>query len=302
RVQAALKEFNYIPNKLARSLKLDKTETLGLIIPDIANPYFAEISKSIEATAKTYGYSIILCDSDDDINTEEELLRLMLSRKVDGVIIAPVGTSDKHLVKAYQTGLPMIIIDRFFPESNLPFISSDNFQGAYDAVQHFIEKGHQRIACIQGIQNSQPNIERVRGYKQALKDNGISFENDYLLGDSFSKENGFQQLKKLFKMSSPPTAVFTLSNLLSLGVMEASVEMKLHIPDDFSLISFDEQPYSAYLSTPMTTVNQQKEKIGSKALEFLVETIDNPEKQQNIQLMMKTKLIIRDSVKRLDGG
>lgn len=296
RVLLAATNYNFVPNKLARSLKLDKTETIGLIIPDISNPFFADIAKSIEKTARKKGYSIILCDSSDTIEIEQQILLLLQAQKVDGIIVAPVGTHSSHLIKVYQDKMPVVVIDRCFPDSNLPFVTSDNFNGAYDAVNYLITRGHNRIACIQGIHASQPNIERVEGYLKALKDNHMSFDNKLLVGDSFSKENGYFCAKKIFSLQQPPDAVFALSNLISLGVLEAATEVKKKIPTDFSLISFDEQPYSAHLATPMTTIDQQKNEIGYHAVEYLIACIEKQPVANTIQLRLATRLIERQSV------
>jgi LacI family transcriptional regulator len=300
KVLKAARNYNFVPNKLARSLKLDKTETIGLIIPDISNPFFADIAKSIEAEARNKGYSIIFCDSMDNIETEEKLLQLLQSQKVDGIIVAPVGTKQDHLLQVYREGLPVVVIDRFFQNSELPYITSDNYQGAYEAVRYLIEMGHTKIACIQGIHDSLPNIERVEGYKNALKDYHIEFDPDFLLGNSFSKQNGYETSKILFSSNEPPTAVFALSNLISLGVLKAAGELKKVVPGDFSLISFDEQPYSAYLATPMTTIDQQKHEIGIQAVNFLVSCIADKERDKVFSIRLQTTMIKRNSVLKLN--
>ena len=296
KVLHAAGKFNFVPNKLARSLKLDKTETIGLIVPDISNPFFADIAKSIEAEARNKGYSIIFGDSMDNIETEEKLLQLLQSQKVDGIIVAPVGTRQEHLLHAYNEGLPIVVIDRFFRNSELPYITSDNYKGAYDAVCYLIEMGHKKIACIQGIHDSLPNIERVEGYKKALKDNSIPFNPAFLLGNSFSKQNGYDIGKTLFSLDTPPTAIFALSNLISLGVLEAAGETGKAVPKDFSLISFDEQPYSAYLATPMTTIDQRKHEIGMQAVNFVVNCIDDNAPEKKFAIRLPTKMIKRNSV------
>ena len=301
RVLEAAKEHNYIPNKIARGLKMDKTETLGLIIPDIANPFFADIAKSIELEARIKGFSIILCDSREDLTVEKELINLLLGHKVEGIIIAPVGTSFDHLLRIYESGLPLVIVDRYSPGVNLPYITSDNYQGAYDAVSHLISMGHRKIACIQGIKDSQPSKERVMGYIDALKKNNLSIDPSYITGENFSTENGYKQTRILFSVDNKPTAIFALSNLISLGVMQALSEMGYRIPEDVSLISYDEQPYSAYLGTPLTTIEQKKSELGQLAVNVIMKYIENDDyKQKPVNMKLKTKLIVRKSVKNLN--
>jgi LacI family transcriptional regulator len=300
RVLQAAREYNYVPNKLARGLKMSRTDTLGLIIPDISNPFFADIAQSIEKEARLKGYSLILGDSGDDQMVETDLIKLMLSHKVDGIIIAPVGIDYKHIILTYNSGMPLVVIDRCFPEIGLPFITSDNYQGGNDAVNYLIAMGHRKIACIQGIPKSRPTVERVRGYKDALRGHGIPIDDSLVVGDNYTIENGYKQTRILFSMEDPPTAIFALSNLIGLGTMKAVDEMGLKIPDNLSLISFDEQPYSAFLATPMTTVDQKKSEIGQLAVNVLLKYIDNKEyRKKLVHMTLKTNLIIRNSVRNI---
>ncbi|MEX0986114.1 MAG: LacI family DNA-binding transcriptional regulator [Bacteroidales bacterium] len=301
RVLKAAKEYNYIPNKIARGLKMDKTETLGLIIPDISNPFFADIAKSIEMEARLEGYSIILCDSHESLSLELKLINLLLGHKVEGIIVAPVGTKFDHLERIYESGLPIVIVDRYFPDVNLPFITSDNYHGAFEAVNYLISMGHTKIACVQGIINSQPNKERVSGYVDAMKKNNIEVDYSLITGENFSIENGYKQTHILFSTDEPPTAIFALSNLISLGVIKALSEINISIPGDVSLVSFDEQPYSAYLGTPLTTIEQKKSELGQLAVSVIKRLIENTQTQRKaINMRLKTNLIIRKSVKNLN--
>jgi LacI family transcriptional regulator len=300
RVLKAAKDYNYTPNKIARGLKLSKTDTLGLIIPDISNPFFSDIASSIEREAYNKGYSLILCDSNEDQKMENELIELLRSHKVDGIIIAPIGTDYENIKNTFNSGMPLVVIDRSSPETGLPSITSDNYQGGYDAVNYMISMGHKKISCIQGIPKSQPSLERVRGFKDALRHGNIDFDNNMIVGDDFSTDNGYRQTRILFSLDDAPTAIFALSNLIGLGVIKAVHEMGLKIPDDISLISFDEQPYSAFLGTPMTTVDQKKSEMGQLAVAVLVEYIKNKEyRKKVVNMKLKTILIVRNSVRKI---
>lgn len=300
RVRQAAKDYNYSPSKIARGLKIDKTDTIGLIIPDISNPFFADIAQSIEKEARSKGFLLMLCDSGGVIHVEGELIRLLQSHKVEGMIIAPVGTNFEHILDAYQSGIPLVVIDRHDPDIDLPYITSDNYQGAREAVSYLISMGHSRIACIQGIEQSQPNKERVNGYRDACMTNGIDVDDSLIVGDDFSIENGYRQTRILFSMDNPPTAIFALSNLISLGTIKAINEIGLNIPKDISILSFDEQPYSAYLGTPMTTINQKKSEIGQLAIDVLMKYISNPEfRRKTVHMKLKTDIIIRNSVRKI---
>ncbi len=294
----AAKDLSYTPNQLARGLRLKRTNTIGYIIPDISNPFFASIAKSVEKSARKFGYSIILCDSEENTEIESSSLQLMLNRKVDGLIISPVGLEVSHLVAMVQKNIPIVFLDRYFPNLNIPFVTSDNYQGALDAVTLLIENGHTRIACIQGLKNTSPNNDRVKGYRDAHKKFDLPVDESLIVGDSFGEENGYIETKLLLKKKPFPSAIFSVSNLISLGAIRAISEEGLRIPDDISMISFDDQPYSRFLATPMTTVAQQNSQIGQIATKLLIDQIESKRNFQPEGIFLPTKLIIRDSIKR----
>ena len=297
KVLDAAEKFNYHPNWIARGLRLERTETLGLIVPDIANPFFASIAKSIEFESRRKGYSIILCDSLDSSLTEKVLLQLLAGRKVDGIILAPVGLKTDHITAFLNKGIPVVIIDRYLPDVPVSYITTDNYAGAKEAVEHMISRGHRNIACIQGITGISVNTDRVKGYKDALRKHGIRINNSLVSGTDFGEKNGYHQTMKLLKRKNVPSAILALSNLISLGVMRAVSEKGLKIPEDISLVSFDDQPYSEFLACPMTMVDQLKEEIGRSAVNILLEAIRDLNKDKREQIILKPRLIIRDSVK-----
>ncbi len=291
------RRHNFTPNEIARNLRLSKTNTIGLVVPDISNPFFASIARSIENEARHEGYFVFLCDSKDDTPTEAELIKLLLQRKVDGLILAPVGLDATHLNHLQQEGIPVVLIDRSLPEVSFPVVASDNFQGAYEAVTYLIRHGHTRIACLQGIPGTTTNESRIMGYQQALQEASIPVLDHYIVGHSYGEEDGYQSTQQLLKMHPRPTAFFCLSNLISLGALRAIAEHQLKVPEDISMISFDEQPYAAFLSTPMTTVEQHQEDIGRKAVQLLLRS-SPPNASQ--PLLLPTQLIQRSSVKKIE--
>lgn len=297
RVLEAARQFNYSPNRIARGLKMHKSETIGLIIPDVGNPFFASVARIIETEARKNGYSLILADSLDNLDEEKELIRLLAGRKVDGIIIAPVGIESEHIEKLSDTNIPVVVIDRHFPDKPISYVSTDNYRGAYDAVKHIIDGGHKRIACIQGIKGTTPNDDRIRGYLAAISDSGLETDEKLILGNNFGEKNGYECTLNLLAMPNPPSAIFALSNLISLGVMKAAQEKNVNIPNQLSLVSYDEQPYSAFLACPMTTVDQPREKIGFRSLEILFQMINTKKGEKIlIQELLPPALIIRKSV------
>jgi len=293
------KRLDFAPNQLARGLRLKRTHTLGLVIPDISNPFFASLARYVELEARKSGYAVFLCDSEERTDIEVASMRLMQSRKVDGIITSPVGQSSEHLSALHEAGLPIVIVDRYFPRMNLPFVTSDNFNGALQGVSHLIENGHKNIACIQGMPTSAPNIDRVNGYKAALSEHHIKLQDNLIIGDDFGKRNGYISTKLLLKRTLRPTALFSVGNLITLGALQAVAEEGLKVPDDVSLVSFDEQPYSAFLSTPMTTIAQQVETMGQIAVSLLLGQIEATGTPECPGIQLPTQLIKRQSVKSI---
>ncbi|MCF7824112.1 MAG: LacI family transcriptional regulator [Candidatus Marinimicrobia bacterium] len=297
--QAAL-ELGYMPDQLARALRTRRTNTIGLIIPDISNPFFSTVARNIEIQARKIGTSIILSDSQEDTQLEIESTRLLQSRKVDGLIICPVGEEFEHLLNLKNSGLPLVIIDRYFPQLDCAYVVSDNYRGALEALSYFFEMNHKSVAFIQGRSNTSVNDDRVRGYRDAHAKYNLPVDESLIVGDSFGKRNGYIGAKILLTKNPRPTAIFAASNLISLGAMSAIQEEGLKIPDDISIISFDDQPYSEYLATPMTTVSQQTSEAGEIAFRLLQAQIKQEGKHSTEGIVLPTELIFRKSVKKLD--
>ncbi|MEN6574958.1 MAG: LacI family DNA-binding transcriptional regulator [Phycisphaerales bacterium] len=301
-VRKAAQKLNFSPDPLARGLRLNRTLSIGLIIPDISNPYFAAIAKNVEMAARAGGYSVILCDSEENTDLEAESLTLLRDRKVDGLVIAPVGQSAEHFEALQDGNPPAIVIDRHFPRLKLPYVISDNCKGAMEATNYFIERGHRIIACVQGLARTSPNQERVRGYQTALTEHGIPMDDSLVAGSSFSEENGYICAKLLIKKARGITAMLALSNLIALGILRALSEEGMRVPDDVSLICFDDQPYCAYLNPPMTAVEQNKEQMGRIAVRLLLDRIQSAQGPTQEGIMLPTRLIERGSVRRIDAG
>ncbi|MFO1477270.1 MAG: LacI family DNA-binding transcriptional regulator [Verrucomicrobiota bacterium] len=299
RIRACAARLNFVPNQLARSLRLRRTQTLGLVIPDISNPFFSAVARQVALGARAQGYSIVLCDSQENPDQEREAVELLFSRHVDGLILCPVGQSAAHLKILASRGVPMVQVDRVFPGLGIPCVVSDNVQGARDATQCLVDHGHRRIACIQGLRGSYPNELRVRGYREALQKNGIRFDAKLVAGANFSRENGYAQTRELLRRNPGFTAILALSNPIAFGVLQALEEHGLGIPADLSVIAFDEQPYSAYLATPMTTVAQPCGELGQAALKLLTGRIEAPDRKSPPLTMLSTEIHLRKSVRRV---
>lgn len=294
-------KLNYKPNNIAKGLRLKKSSTIGLIVPDITNTWFAQLAMGIEKEARKHHYNIFLCNSDDDIKIEKKSIALLQSWMVDGIIIAPIGLEPEHLIDAKKNGTPLVLIDRIFEGMDLPYISSNDFEGALEANQYLIDNGHKKIVCVQGIVGTSPNNKRVNGYKQALKKNKIPFDPSLVVGDAFSFNNGYNCAKKISKnlAKTKITAIFSLGNQITLGILKALKEEGIRIPEDISIVSFDEQVYSDLLFTPLSTISHMNDNFGDLSIQMLLQQMGKSKKAKPKDVVLKSKLIIRDSVKKI---
>jgi LacI family transcriptional regulator len=298
-VRKIAKEVNFVPNQLARSLRLKKTLKVGLVIPDVSNPFFAGIARQVTLGARKHEYSVELFDSQDNTELESRALALLQSQHAEGVVLCPVGQSGEHLGQFAGGKLPLVMVDRFFPDLPFPYVSSDNHGGANQATEFLLDHGHRRIACLQGLPSTSPNESRVRGYREALAKHQVPFDAALVVGDSFSEQSGYIETKLFLKNEPGVTAILALSNLNALGAIRALAEEKRNIPEDISIVSFDDPPYAAYLATPMTSIAQSFSEMGEVAVKLLFDQIQSTRGASRGGILLPTSLVVRKSVKQL---
>jgi LacI family transcriptional regulator len=296
RVLQAAHALNYRPNQLARGLRLKKTHTIGLVAPDLANPFFSSIIKTVQTVAHEAGYSLIVCDTDEDPALETEHVNLLRGKGVDGMIVMPVGQKYAHLEALVTSKVPLVIVDRIFQNLAASSVVVDNYGGAFDAVEYLISHGHSRIAIIQGLPNTYTCKERLRGYRDALTRYGIPIDGSLIVGKDFRKQNGYVETKFLLGRSDRPSAIFSTSDLITIGVLEAVAEEGIEVPRDLSIVAFDDIEPAALFRCPITAVAQPKENIGEFAVKMLIEQLKSPAEQGTRQLVLKPTLVVRDSV------
>ncbi len=288
-------KLGYRPNVVAKKLRTEKTLTIGLVVPTLSNPYFADLSSVIITEAKEYGYTTIITDTKEDEATQNSSVTSLLMGKVDGMVIIPSGNDARFLEQANDKYIPIILVDRYYENSPLPYIVTNNYKGGYDATMTLIRNGHSRIACIQGPRTTSPNKKRIEGYMSALKDGGIE-ENALIVGNEFSIKNGYLETKLLLHdKEKRPTAIFALSNTIGLGAFKAIKEANLRIPDDISLISFDNYTYLDYLEPSITRVGQMVDEMGKMAVKLLMDSILTRRVIKS-QIELSPELILRNSV------
>lgn len=289
------KRSGLLINELARSLRLKTTRTIGLLIPDISNPFFAAFARQVEQQARAAGYAVLLADAQESVPVEAECVQVLCSRRIDGLIIAPVGGECAHLEILQTRGLPMTQVDRVFDSLKVTAVVTDNFEAAQNAVRHLVKRGHRDIACLQGKPTSSVNLERVRGYKVALAAAGIKFRAEWLGGEDYSAQRGQIEAMRLLSLSPRPTAILAMGNLLALGALKAAQEQQLRIPADLALVSFDDAPWATLLSPALTTVAQPVEKLGERAFQELLATIADGTPSRAKKIVLPAQLIERSS-------
>jgi LacI family transcriptional regulator len=298
-IEEAAKELNYIPNYFGANLKSGKTNTIGLIVPSLSNPFFASIASNINLGLRKFGYTAIIGDSDENTEIEKMTINQFVSQNIEGLIIVPCGNEKDYIKQIYDQGLPLILIDRYFEELDIPYVSTDNFDGAIKATKLLLDNGHSLITCIQGVKESIPNQLRVKGFKYAMEKAG--FNSVSVVGDEFSVQNGFLETKLLLRKSLRPTAIFTLSNTIAMGCLKALKEENIRVPQDISLITFDDHMHLDYLATPITSIAQPVEDICKIALKFLMSKLNKQKLDSLTQVVLKPEIKYRESISKISN-
>jgi len=295
RVLAAMDELGYHPNALARSLRQKRTSTLGLIIPDTNNPYFAEVARGVEQVAFERDFTVILCHSDYNPERELQYVDVLYAKRAAGVIWIPATENCEAAERLTGYGVPLIVLDRRTPEVQCPSVLADNFRGGYAATEHLITLGHRRIGCIArpvGLSHSQ---DRILGYQSALRDYGLPLDEALIAKGGFRLENGRQAAFYLFDLNPPPTALFAYNDIMAIGALRAAHERGLRVPQDFSIVGFDDIPQAAFTCPALTTVSQPKLDMGRRGAELLFDLIEGKRPPTETDVPLEVRLVVRES-------
>jgi len=301
KVQASIKALDYKPNRVAQRLRSSnsKTKLLGLIIPDIQNPFFVDVVRGVEDYAYRNNFAVMIGNFGQDEKKEKLYLDIFQSENIDGLIVAPIHGKDKGIENLVKNGIPVVCIDRGLTDIEVDIVKVDNELGAFNAVDHLLSIGHRRIAFISGNFKIPTYTGRLEGYKKALRKYGIPFDEKLVFAKNADYKSGFDLANLILELEDRPTAVFSGNNLLTLGALEAIHGKNIKIPEEISIIGFDDMPWSISLNPPLTAVRQPGFDMGRKAAEMLYERIANPSKK-NESVILDTELMIRKSTTRLE--
>jgi len=295
RVLRAIEELGYQPSAVARSLRLQRTSTIGLIMPDTANPFFAEVARGVEEVGFENGYTVVLCHSNYDLNREMEYVNVLRYKRVDGVIFMPATDDSKPIQRLLDYGIPVVIVDRLVTVEGVGLVVADNFGGGYEATKHLIDLGHRCIGCIIRPAFLAHTTARLQGYKAALKERDLPCEEQYIVKGGFRFTDGEAAMHALLELDSPPTAVFAYNDIMAIGAMRAVQSRGLRVPDDVSIVGFDDISLALYCNPPLTTVAQPKMEMGRKGADLLIKMIRSSDNQANFSVTFDVKLVIRGS-------
>ena len=300
-VEKAIEELDYHPDQLGRGLRKGKSKVIGLLVSDITNPFFPKIARGVEDCARENKYNVILCNTDEDSIEEKHYMSVLRSQRVDGMIIAPTSDGAKNIKRLCNDSTPIILIDRYLDSFNYPAIISDNYNGAYKAVEHLIEMGHRKIGFVAGIEGVQSTDQRLQGYQDSLRANNIDIREELIvMGNSQLKES-YKATKQLLKNSNDLTAIFAANNLMVIGVLQYLKDNSISYPDEISIISFDDPDWGSAVSPSVTSVSQKPYEIGYKAGCEVFKWISDPGNynQKDKRVTIPTKIEKRESVKEI---
>ena len=295
RVEHAIEELGYVPSAVARSLRSKRTRSLALVVSDITNTFWTTIARGVEDVAQQHGYSVLLCNTDENLSKQQQYLDLLIGQQVDGVIIAPFDSDAQHLDKLRRRKIPTVVIDRRIEGWDVDSVSGDSLSGARALVRHLIGLGHRRIAVVSGPAITSTAEDRVAGYCMALAEAGIALEPRLIKRGEYRNVSGETLTHQLMDEGSQPTAIFAANNLIAMGVIDALEKRGLRVPQDIALVSFDDLPNASHLFPFLTVVAQPVYDMGVNAAQLLLSRLDAEVPLRPRQVILPVRLIVRHS-------
>lgn len=295
RVLEAMEKLNYHPSTLARSFKMQRTNLVGLIVPMLEHPFYSRLATAIEMQLFANDYRAIICNSEEDESREVAYVEMLLRQRVDGIIINSSVLQPTYLAMLVESDVPIALIDRDLPQVDCTKVFSDNVQGGYLATQHLLDLGHRRIGLVVSMPHPKPGALRLHGARTALRDYGIQHDPELLItADTQLFDVGYRAGKQLLQLEAPPSAIFANTDVTAVGVLHAAAELGLRIPQDLSVIGYDDVPIASYTIPPLTTVAQPIVEMGRKCVDLLLERL-NQDETANKTAVLATHLVLRQS-------
>ncbi|EGR0467068.1 LacI family DNA-binding transcriptional regulator [Vibrio cholerae] len=296
RVNNAAQQLNYAPSALARSLKMNRTKTIGMLVTTSTNPFFGEVVKGVERSCYHQGYNLILCNTEGDNQRMKASINTLLQKRVDGLLLMCSTLEGERLdVFDRYPDIPVVVMDWgpiLFASDK---IQDNSLQGGYMAAKHLIECGHREIGCITGPLIRHQAQMRYEGYKRALAEAGIAINPDWIVESDFECEGGYQAFEKLYERGKLPSALFVSNDMMAMGVIQAASQRGLRVPDDLSLIGYDDVHIAKFMTPALTTIHQPKYRLGKAAIDTLLYRLENPDTTAQV-VQLEPTLVVRSSV------
>ncbi len=294
RVLRIAKELGYIRNAAAVALRTKKTGTIGVVIADNRNPFYAEVLNGMEEAAREKNYHIILANTQRDYKKEEEAISLLLAKRVDGLLITPVQDRDDDIKNLIDANIPFVVVGRDFENIEVDAIYNDEVKGGFLATEYLIKKGHKRIALIDGFLYKSPAKNRLEGYKKALNKYRIPLDDSLISVGDINIEDGHERTKQMLEKNLGFTAIFAYNDMMAFGSMQAIKEKGLRIPEDIGLVGYDDIPFSSLISPALTTIRLKKQELGIESVKLLLSHI-NGNREKPKKIMLDVELQIRET-------
>lgn len=296
RVQAAASELNYVPNSVARSLRSNRTHILALLLADIGNPFWTTVARGVEDVANQQGYSVILCNTDEKAAKQEEYIDVLLSKRVDGFLLVPTTDVAASVRMIQRQNTPLVILDRNLPEVAVDTVRGDTYGGAYRLANHLLTLGHRELAILTGPHHVSTSVERVDGVIQALQEQGLTIDQRHIIYGEFSVESGYAMAQQLLNQPGHvPTAIVTCNNFIAVGLSQLLRERGLCVPQDLSVVTFDDLPVSWGNEPFLTVAMQPANEMGQRATELLLRRIETSTPLPPQHLVLPVEIIVRRS-------
>jgi LacI family transcriptional regulator len=295
RVERAVVELGYVPNALARHLRSKRTRTVALVLSDLTNPFFTTIARGVEDVAAAHDFAVMFCNTDESESEEIEYLRMLIQRQIDGVLLVPASNSGTSVRLLRSHRVPVVVVDRRIQSPLVDEVRSDSETGAYQLVRHLIDLGHRRIAMLTGRRNISTSADRVGGYQRALNEAGIVFDDRLVLYEGFGVDGGVSMARQLLDLSPQPTALFAANNFIAFGAIRALREAGKHVPDDMSLVAFDDLPEDWLVDPFLTVVNQRAYEMGRSAAELMLERLAGAGRPRRRSIILPVDFLVRRS-------
>ncbi len=298
RVEAAIRELDYTPNAIARGLKVKQTRMLGMVLPDITNPFFPSIIRGAEDTAFERDYFLVTANSDEQIGRERRLLSALRSYRADGILLASApGNDTSHIRRTIDSGISVVFLDRPVTGIKADAVLLDNVRGAHECVRHLLQQGHRRIAIITGPLRLQNARERLQGYEEALRESDIPVDPALILQGDYRLESGTRLARQLIASSIESSAIFVCNGVMTVGVMKAFEELHLRCPEDISLATFDDLTLDHSFHSHLTAVVQPGYEMGARAASLLMDRIEGRLTGDPILVRVVPTLVVRESTR-----